>query len=95
MHRKKEDYQKAGVIEYLVLCLKEKELHWFSFKPQRRIAPDSRGIYCSRVFPGLWIDGPALLARNLPRLIKVVQRGLASREHAAFVQRLQAARRKD
>lgn len=47
-----------------------------------------------QVFPGLWIDGKALLDRDTPRLAAAVQQGLASREHAAFVKRLQAARRK-
>jgi Uma2 family endonuclease len=94
LHQKKDDYQRAGVREYIVLCLKEEALHWFSFKPRGELTPNRQGIYRSRTFPGLWIDGKALLARNLSRLIQVVQRGLASREHAAFVKRLQAARRR-
>jgi Uma2 family endonuclease len=92
MHQKKDDYQRAGVREYIVLCLREKALHWFSFKPRGEIRPDAQGIHRSRVFPGLWIGGPALLERQLSRLIQVVQQGLASREHAAFVKRLQARR---
>jgi Uma2 family endonuclease len=94
MNQKKEDYQQGGVLEYLVLCVEEQELHWFHFTSKRKIAPDRRGIYRSRVFPGLWIDSQALLARNLSRLMKVLQQGLASREHAAFVKKLQSARRK-
>ena len=37
---------------------------------------------------------PALLARDSVRLIAAVQQGLASRQHAAFVKRLEAARRR-
>ena len=58
------------------------------------ILPDSKGISRSRVFPGLWIDGRALLARESSRVLKVLKQGLASREYAAFVRRLQAAHRK-
>jgi Uma2 family endonuclease len=94
MHQKRIDYQLAGVLEYLVLCLEEQEIYWFHFKSRRSIMPDARGIYRSRVFPGLWIDGPALLARDSARLIEVVQQGLVSPEHARFVKRLQTARRK-
>jgi hypothetical protein len=50
--------------------------------------------YRSRVFPGLWLDEAALLRLDVARLMEVLQQGLASRAHAAFVKRLQAARRK-
>lgn len=92
LNQKKVDYQRAGVKEYLVVCLEEEELHWFSFKPRRRISPDSRGIYRSQVLPGLWIDGPALLARNSAALLDMLKQGLVTEEHAAFVRRLAAAR---
>jgi Uma2 family endonuclease len=94
LHDKKEDYQQAGVLEYLVLSLREKRLYWFDLKRKREIRPDAQGIYRSRVFPGLWLDGPALLARHAARLIEVIQHGVASPAHARFVARLQARRRK-
>ena len=94
LHGKKGDYERAGVAEYLVLCVEEQELHWFDFASRGVVTPNRQGILRSRVFPGLWIDGPALLARDASRLAQVVQQGLASRAHAAFVKRLQAARRK-
>ena len=91
---KRIDYEQAGVIEYLVLCVEECEVHWFHFPSGRLIKSNRHGIARSRVFPGLWIDVPALLARNSARLIEVVQQGVASPEHARFVKRLEAARRK-
>jgi hypothetical protein len=93
MHLKKADYRQAGVREYLVICALEQELHWFNFDSRRQLKPDSHGIYRSQVFPGLWIDGPALLTRNGKRLLEVVQQGLASPEHVAFLERLEAQRR--
>jgi hypothetical protein len=94
LHRKREDYERAGVLEYVVLCVAEQELHWFHFKAKRRITADRHGVYRSRVFPGLWIDGPALLARRSVRIAEVVADGLKCREHAAFLKKLEAARRK-
>ncbi|MSR58611.1 MAG: Uma2 family endonuclease [Planctomycetaceae bacterium] len=93
LHQKKDAYQRAGVHEYFVLSVAEPKIHWFSFKSRRQIVPDSHGVYRSRAFPGLWIDGPALLAHDGKRLIRTLEAGLASREHAEFVQRLQSARK--
>ena len=94
LHQKRDDYQRAGVVEYLVLSVAQRELHWFHFPSGRPIRPNREGVWRSRVFPGLWIHGEALLARGAARLIEVVQQGLASRPHAAFVKRLQAAQRR-
>ncbi|MCI0461117.1 MAG: Uma2 family endonuclease, partial [Gemmataceae bacterium] len=94
LHRKKDDYQQAGVLEYLVFCVEEQELYWYRFPSGRLLKANRQGIYRSQVFPGLWIDRQALRKRDTPRLSAVLQEGLASREHAAFVKRLQAARRR-
>jgi Uma2 family endonuclease len=91
---KRADYEREGVCEYIVLDGERKEIHWFNFREGGSILPNRRGVYRSRVFPGLWIDGPALLARDSAKMEQVVMAGLASREHAAFVKRLEAARRR-
>jgi len=91
---KYEDYRKAGVLEYLVWCLEPQELHWFDLRFGKPIKPNRQGVYRSRAFPGLWIDREALFERNTLRLAAVLQEGLASRPHAAFVRRLNAAHRK-
>jgi Uma2 family endonuclease len=87
--RKRQDYLEAGVQEYIVLSLEEQELHWFHFPSRRKLKPDRNGVWKSRVFPGLWLDGPALLARDSAKLLATAQQGLATPEHAAFVQRLE------
>ncbi|HVS34192.1 MAG TPA: Uma2 family endonuclease [Gemmataceae bacterium] len=94
MNQKRQDYEQNGVLEYMVLCIEERELHWFHFPSGRPIRPDRQGIARSRVFPGLWIAVPALLDRDSPRLIATVQQGLASPGHAAFVKRLEKARQR-
>jgi Uma2 family endonuclease len=93
LREKKTAYERAGVGEYLVVAVAEKELHWFNFRTGKPILPTRQGIYRSQVFPGLWIDGPALFAEDRKRLNLVMRRGVRSREHTAFVKRLQAAKR--
>jgi Uma2 family endonuclease len=88
MHLKKQDYERAGVWEYIVVCVEERELFWFDFKSGQEVRPDARGVYKAQVFPGLWIDGAALLAHDSDRVRKVLDKGLASADHAAFVKRL-------
>jgi hypothetical protein len=55
------------------------------------LAPDADGRLKSETFPGLWLDVPALLAGDMVKVLQVVQEGIASAEHAAFVAKLQAA----
>ncbi|HYV35330.1 MAG TPA: Uma2 family endonuclease [Gemmataceae bacterium] len=93
LYQKRDDYRKAGVAEYIVLCVEEKRLRWLDFKGRCEIEPDDQGVFRSRVFPGLWIDGPALLARDTRAVEKVIRRGLRSPEHADFVRRLMRAKR--
>lgn len=62
-------------------------------KSRRAILPDEKGVLRSRVFPELWIDGPALLAQNGKRLIAAIEADLRAREHADFVSRLKSARK--
>jgi hypothetical protein len=85
---KRADYERAGVLEYLVVCLREQEIHWFDFRGRSELRPTRQGVFRSRLFAGLWVDRAALLAGNTPRLIEVVQQGIASRQHTAFVARL-------
>jgi Uma2 family endonuclease len=94
LHQKKADYQKAGVREYMVVCVDDRLLFWFDFKNQQGIVGDARGIHRSHVFPGLWLHGPALLSLDSTRVEDAARQGLADPEHAAFVERLRAAKRR-
>jgi len=90
LHGKRDDYEQAGVREYLVVALRQNQVFWFiSRNGQFEDLPlGSDGIYRSEMFPGLWLDPAALLRRDASRLREVLQHGLASPEHAAFVARL-------
>lgn len=59
------------------------------------LPPGPDGIFRSEVFPGLWLDPKALFDDDLDRLIAVVDQGIATPEHAAFVARLAEAGRRD
>jgi Uma2 family endonuclease len=88
LNAKRRQYAKYGVREYAVLCVKEQQLRWFDLAADKELQPDEAGIYRIRVFPGLWIDGPALLALDYTKLMQTLEQGLATPEHAAFVRQL-------
>jgi hypothetical protein len=94
LHGKRDDYARHGVLEYLVLNLRDNRLHWFDLRAGQELAPDADGVSRVRTFPGLWIDGTALLARYFQRMMATLNAGLATPEYAAFVSRLAAARRR-
>jgi hypothetical protein len=89
LNSKKREYAAAGVLEYLVFVLRDRQFRWFDLSADRELAADSDGILRVRSFPGLWIEPSAAVERNLFKLISFLQQGLASPEHAAFVQHLQ------
>lgn len=95
LHDKYRLYESAGVQEYLVVLLFEEEIRWHELVEGRyeRLAPDADGLWRSRVFPGLWLDGQALLAGDLRRVLDRLQDGLRSAEHDRFVTDLAARRR--
>ncbi len=88
LHAKKDDYTSYGVHEYLVYCVKEKMLRWFDLTGGKELPPDRSGICRTQTFPGLWINGPALFAYDYAALMQTLDAGLATPEHAAFVEEL-------
>jgi Uma2 family endonuclease len=92
---KKQLYRSAGVREYLVLLLARRELRWYRLagNSYKLVSVPRDGILRSHVFPGLWLDVAALLAGDMAQVLKVLNQGLESPEHAAFVSRLARRRR--
>lgn len=89
LHAKKDAYERNGVREYVVWRVEEAAIDWFVLRGGRYHALRRRdGVFRSKVFPGLWLDAPALLAGDLARVLAVVQEGVASPEHRRFVARL-------
>src|SRR6266542_915332 len=85
--KKYDAYLADGVPEYLVWRTAEKEVHWFALKRKKYVAlkPHADGTLRSEVFPGLWLDVPALLGGNMARVLATLQKGVASAEHATFI----------
>jgi Uma2 family endonuclease len=83
-------YRRTGVREYIVWRVLDREIDWFVLRDGRydRLRPDAEGVYRSEIFPGLWLDTAALLRGDLAGVLAMVRRGVASPEHAAFVERL-------
>jgi len=94
LNAKKADYERAGVLEYVVVELDPNRVHWFIRRGDRfeDWPPGPDGIYRSEIFPGLWLDAAALFAEDRRRLIRVLKRGLRTPEHAAFAAKLAEAR---
>ncbi len=88
LHAKKEMYARYGGREYVVACLREKELRWFDLAAGKDLAADAAGLLRIGVFPGLWINGPTLFANDYSQLMTTLEQGLATPEHAAFVRQL-------
>lgn len=85
-------YRRNNVKEYVVWRVLDAAVDWFVLDggEYRRLAPGEDGMIRSQSFPGLWMDPAALVAVNYSRILEVVQLGLASPEHEAFVARLRA-----
>lgn len=90
-------YRRNEVQEYLVWRVPDRAIDWFVLRGGQydRLPLTPEGYYRSEVLPGLWLDPNALARGDMAQVTRVVQAGLNSPEHAAFVQRLtaEAARR--
>ena len=91
LHTKLVVYRRNGVKEYIVWRVYDEAIDWFVLKAGQynRLALSPAGFYQSEVFPGLWLDPAAMCRGDLTTVLQVLQQGLASPEHAAFVKQLQ------
>lgn len=87
LHDKKHAYRRNGIQEYLVLLAHEKQCRWFVWEAGEyvELEPNEQGIYQSRVLPGLWLDCAQFWAGTLFGVLQVLQQGLDSPEHQAFI----------
>ncbi|MEQ9354178.1 Uma2 family endonuclease [Coleofasciculus chthonoplastes] len=83
-------YRRNGVQEYIVWQSYENRIDWFCLEEGRYVSvePDEAGIIRSRLFSGLWLAVNALREGNLAEVLAVLQQGIQTAEHQAFVQRL-------
>ncbi|MEH2386474.1 MAG: Uma2 family endonuclease [Nostoc sp.] len=94
---KKRAYRRNGIQEYLVWQVFEQRIDWFHLEAGEytNLHPDAAGVIQSRVFPGLWLDQSALLSGDMQQVLSVLQAGVNSIEHQAFVQQLTQAVQSD
>src|SRR3990172_607884 len=95
VNQKMDLYRQAGVQEYVVWLLREREIRWHRLVGGRYevVPPDADGLVRSRIFPGLWLDARALLDGRFKDALSALERGLAAPEHAAFVAELERRKR--
>jgi hypothetical protein len=94
LHQKKALYLRHSFLDYVVLVVHERVVHWFALEngDYVELAADANGVLRSRAFPGLWLDATALLASDGAKLLATLREGLRSDEHAAFARTLCARR---
>ncbi len=80
LHDKYRAYQRNGVREYLVWRVRDRAIDWFSLESGRYapIATDDQGILRSIVFPGLWLNVPAMVEDRMKDVLATLEQGLKS-----------------
>lgn len=87
---KKQAYRRNGVAEYLVWQVFEQKIDWYHLTEgdYHPLPVDDEGVIRSQRFPGLWLATTAMLSGNMAQVLAVLQMGLQSPEHQAFVAQL-------
>ena len=77
-----------------MVVLRQRVVRWFVLQngTYREAEADASGMFKSTVFSGLWLDAQALLQGDGRLVMAMLQRGIETPEHAAFVQQLQSRR---
>ncbi|MBD2500272.1 Uma2 family endonuclease [Anabaena azotica] len=90
LHEKLKVYRRNQVQEYLVWRVYDRQFDWFRLNEGEYIQLEANAdnIFCSQVFPGLWLDKAALLSGNLAHVLTILQQGLSTAEHQIFVDKL-------
>lgn len=90
LHTKLTVYQRSGVREHVVWQAQDRQVDCLVLHDSRydHLPRGADGVLRSEMFPGLWLDEDALVRGGLARVLAVLQEGLRSPEHTAFVMRL-------
>jgi Uma2 family endonuclease len=93
LHSKLNVYRRNRVEEYIVWRVWDGAIDWFVMRDERyELLELKDGIYRSPQFAGLWLESAAMLQGDLAKVMSVLQQGLASPEHGAFIERMQQKR---
>ncbi len=90
LHAKLNVYRRNAVREYIVWRVLDRAIDWFVLREGEflPLAAGEDGILRSEVFPGLWLNVPAMLDSKLDVVLATLQRGVATPEHQDFVKQL-------
>ncbi|MDR3618205.1 MAG: Uma2 family endonuclease [Paludisphaera borealis] len=89
LNKKLPIYCRNGVREYIVWRVRDRQIDWFALQDGEFVAldPDEQGVYRSRIFPGLALDAPAMLADDIAKVLETLRQGMAGPEHQRFVEK--------
>lgn len=92
---KKKIYRRNNVKEYIVWRVYEAAVDWYALENGEYVAlqSDKHGIIESHFFAGLRLNVKAMLADELGQVLVDLQRGLNSKKHRVFVEKLKAAKK--
>ncbi|MCA9111942.1 MAG: Uma2 family endonuclease [Planctomycetaceae bacterium] len=92
LHQKFDAYRRNGVKEYIVWKTLEEEIVWFRLQDgvYRKVEAGLDGVFKSEVFPGLWLDAPAMLRGDLKQVLTKLHEGIATEQHGTFVKHLES-----
>lgn len=87
---KRRVYERHGVREYIIWRVEENIIEWYALRGGTfELLPIGKdGVLRSKIFPGLWMDIEATLRRDGPEAMELLRQGLATHEHAKFVEKL-------
>ncbi len=90
LHEKLKVYRRNQVAEYLVWRVYDDAFDWFVLQEEEyhQLQPNAQDIFCSQIFPGLWLAKTALLKGDLAKVLNTLQQGIATAEHQNFVKEL-------
>lgn len=89
LHTKLAVYRRNGVREYVVWRVDDQAIDWFVLRNAEfeNLSPGADGVLRSQIMPGLWLDPAALIRGDMVRVFAVLDQGIATPEHAAFIRR--------
>jgi Uma2 family endonuclease len=87
LHQKKAAYRRNQVREYLAWITGEQRLVWWELREgeYQEITLTADGLLKSHLFPGLWLDAPALQRLDMKAVLAALRRGLECPEHRTFL----------
>lgn len=93
---KKKIYRRNNVKEYLVWRVYDAVIDWYVLENGEylELQPDQQGVIESRFFAGLRLNVKAMLADDLKQVLSDLQKGLESKKHSTFVEKLEVAAKK-